>query len=166
MRASGARRKRGTSGTLVSQILRAPQRETENRGRPRASLHPDFGRHFAAGINCQVSAALRRARRDAIVNLQAPSHTAPRTATLHARAKLRPKALFLLHRARRVLFLAQPKREWGAHCPAGTPAESPGRLITAPTGRSPGFPELPGERQRKAAQDVSLTSPGWWFPQG
>ena len=29
--------------------------------------------------------------------------------------------------------LAQPKREWGAHCPAGTPAESPGRLITAPT---------------------------------
>ena len=42
-----------------------------------ASLHPDFGRHFAAGINCQVSAALRRARRDAIVNLQAPSHAAP-----------------------------------------------------------------------------------------
>ena len=28
-------------------------------------------------------------------------------------AKLRPKRLFLLHRARRVLFLAQPKREWG-----------------------------------------------------
>lgn len=76
-RASGARRKRGTSGTLVSQMLRAPQRETENRGRPRASLHPDFGRHFAAGINCQVSAALRRARRDAIVNPQAPSHHRP-----------------------------------------------------------------------------------------
>ena len=61
---------------------------------PRASLHPDFGRHFAAGINCQVSAALRRARRDAIVNPQAPSHTAPRTATLHARAGARQKAFF------------------------------------------------------------------------
>ena len=33
-------------------------------------------------------------------------------------AKLRPKRLFLLHRARRVLFLAQPKREWGAHLPS------------------------------------------------
>ena len=41
----------------------------------------------------------------------------PRTATLHACAKLRPKRLFLLYRARRVLFLALTKREWGAHPP-------------------------------------------------
>ena len=34
-------------------------------------------------------------------------------------------ALFLLHRARRVLFWRNQK-ENGAHCPAGTPAESPG----------------------------------------
>ena len=43
------------------------------------------------------------------------------------------KRFFLFHRARRILFLSRTKREWGAHCPAGTPAESPGRLITAPT---------------------------------
>ena len=30
-------------------------------------------------------------------------------------------------------FRARPKRKWGVHCPAGNPAESPGRLITAPT---------------------------------
>ena len=28
------------------------------------------------------------------------------------------EALFLFHRARRILFLAQPKREWGAHLPS------------------------------------------------
>ena len=32
-----------------------------------------------------------------------------------ATAPERVKALFLFHRARRILFLAQPKREWGAH---------------------------------------------------
>ena len=32
----------------------------------------------AAGIRCQVSAALRRARRGAIANPQAPSHADPR----------------------------------------------------------------------------------------
>ena len=51
-------------------------------------------------IRDRVCTALRRARRGAIANPQAPSHTDPRTATLHARAKLRPKRLFLLHRAR------------------------------------------------------------------
>ena len=30
-------------------------------------------------------------------------------------------------------FRARPKRKWGVHCPAGNPAVSPGRLITAPT---------------------------------
>ena len=34
----------------------------------------------------------------------------PRTATLHACAKLRPKRLFLLHRARRVLFWGKTER--------------------------------------------------------
>ena len=36
----------------------------------------------------------RRARRGAIADPQAPSHADLRTATLHARAKLRPKRLF------------------------------------------------------------------------
>ena len=65
----------------------------------------------------QIFASPRRARQPSAENTQAPSHADPRTATLHARAKLRPKRLFLLHRARRVLFLALTKREWGAHPP-------------------------------------------------
>ena len=30
-------------------------------------------------------------------------------------------------------FRPRPKRKWGVHCPAGNPAESPGRQIAAPT---------------------------------
>ena len=70
-------------------------------------MHPDPRRTRAAGIRCQVCTALRRARRGAIANPQAPSHADPRTATLHARAKLRP--LFSLDRARRISLLARPK---------------------------------------------------------
>ena len=58
----------------------------------------------------QIFASLRRARRPSAENTQAPSHADPRTATLHARAKLRPKRLFLLHRARRVLFWGKTER--------------------------------------------------------
>ena len=67
----------------------------------------------AAGIRHQACTAPRRARRGAIADPQAPSHADPRTATLHARAKLRPKRLFLLHRARRVLFLGKTKKRMG-----------------------------------------------------
>ena len=38
--ASGARRRRETSGTLVSQILRAPQRETEKQRQIEGVLTP------------------------------------------------------------------------------------------------------------------------------
>ena len=58
----------------------------------------------------------------------------------------RLKRFFLFHRARRILFLSRTKREWGAHCPAGNPAESPGRLITAPT--APGRPAHPATGRR------------------
>ena len=44
----------------------------------------------------------------------------------------RPAPFSLTPGAARSLFGATKKR-MGAHCPAGTPAESPGRLITAPT---------------------------------
>ena len=48
----------------------------------------------------------------------------PRTATLHARAKLRPKRFFSLDRARPVSLLARPKEKWGVHCPAINIADS------------------------------------------
>ena len=74
----------------------------------------------AAGISCQVYTVPRRARRRAIANPQAPSHADPRTETLHVRAKLRPKRLFLLHRARRVLFLGKTKKRMGGASPVET----------------------------------------------
>ena len=74
---------------------------------------PIFVGTRAAGIRCQIRTAPRRARREAIANPQASSHADPRTATLHACAKLRPKRLFLLHRARRVLFFGQTKKRTG-----------------------------------------------------
>ena len=63
---------------------------------------------------------------------QAPSRAAPRTATLHACVKLRPKRLFLLYRARRVLFLALTKREWGRICTAVSMADIPRRNRSLP----------------------------------
>ena len=48
--------------------------------------------------------------------------------------KLRPKRLFLLYRARRVLFLALTKREWGAHPPWKRPPG--GSQIPRPMGRT------------------------------
>ena len=65
----------------------------------------------------------------------------PRTATLHACAKLRPKRLFLLHRARRVLFLGKTKKRMGGASrrtspPAGAeipePARPAARLMLPP----------------------------------
>ncbi len=41
-----------------------------------------------------------------------------RTATLHARAKLRPKRFFSLDRARPISLLARPKEKWGVHLPS------------------------------------------------
>ena len=54
------------------------------------------------------------------------------------------EALFLFHRARRILFLALPKREWGAHpCGNSRPAASAppeGRLFTSPFPPESGTP--------------------------
>ena len=115
LRASGARGKRSWSN---------------------AFLQPDAVGTRAAGINCQVSAAPRRARRTVLANPQAPSHADPRTATLHACAKLRPKRSFLLDRARPVFFSTRWKRKWGVHPrwtspPCGS-RHPPGRRSAAP----------------------------------
>ena len=74
---------------------------------------PIFVGTRAAGIRHQACTAPRRARSPILATPQAPSHVDPRTATLRARAKLRPKRLFLLHRARRVLFLGKTKKRMG-----------------------------------------------------
>ena len=80
--------------------------------------NPIFVGARAAGICRQIYTAPRRARRKAIANPQAPSRADPRTATLHVRAKLRPKRFFSLDRARPVSLLARPKEKWGVHLPS------------------------------------------------
>ena len=108
----------------------------------------------------QIFASPRRARQPSAENTQAPSHADPRTATLHERAKLLPKALFLLHRARRVLFLALTKREWGAHPrwtspPAGT--ESPEAAARRPN-------RFPESLRLRAAGIIAPCGCGAVFP--
>ena len=68
----------------------------------------------------------RRARREVIANPQAPSLVNSRTATLHGRAKLRLKSVFLLHRARRVLFWRSiPGTSWWCSRASPAPASPP-----------------------------------------
>ena len=125
----------------MQQLLRPPgqrvaKRNARKEERVKCVLAPRPKMHRAAGIRCQVSAVPRRARSPVLTNTQAPSHADPRTATLHARAKLRPKRLFLLHRARRVLFLGKTKKRMGGASPVETaPCGSrnpPGRRSAAP----------------------------------
>ena len=115
-----------------------PLRASGTRGKrswSNAFLQPDAVGTRAAGINCQVSAAPRRARRTVLANPQAPSHADPRTATLHACAKLRPKRSFLLDRARPVFFSTRWKRKWGGASPLDKPpagADTPLAAVRRP----------------------------------
>ena len=81
---------------------------------------------------------------------QAPVRRPPcaRRAAAPERGKKRP---FLLDRARPVFFSARSKRKWGVHCPAGIPAESPGRQIAAPTAPPAGGAKKGGRPSRPAA---------------
>ena len=63
---------------------------------------------------------------------QAPIRRPP-SAQRREGAGVRQKRPFLLDRARPVFFSGKTEKKMGVHCPAGNPAESPGRLITAPT---------------------------------
>ena len=140
-----------------------PLRASGTRGKrswSNAFLQPDAVGTRAAGINCQVSAAPRRARRTVLANPQAPSHADPRTATLHACAKLRPKRSFLLDRARPVFFSTRWKRKWGVH-PRWT---SPLREQTPPPGRRRGGPSAPYTAERQAAPVQPARHPTARYP--
>ena len=55
----------------------------------------------------------RRARWPVLANTQAPSHANPRTATLHARAELRPKAFFSFGPCTACFLFGQDRKENG-----------------------------------------------------
>ena len=104
----------------TQQLLRPPgqrvaKRNARKEERVKCVLAPRPKMHRAAGINHQVCTAPCRARSPVLANTQAPSHADPRTATLHARAKLRPKAIFSLPPgAAHSLFVKNKKRMGGA----------------------------------------------------
>ena len=74
--------------------------------------HPDALRTIRHGTAVSTSQKTQ-ACPEASPNRRLHRYADPRTATLHACAKLRPKRLFLLHRARRVLFLGKTKKRMG-----------------------------------------------------
>ena len=94
---------------------------------------PILVRTRAAGIRIQVRTASRRARRGAIANPQAPSHVNSRTARRHEGAGARQKAFFSFGPCTARFLFGKIEKKMGVHCPAISMAESPGRLITAPT---------------------------------
>ena len=76
----------------------------------------------AAGIRCQIRTAPRRARREAIANPQASSHADPRTATLHACAKLRPKAFFSFGPCTARFLFGKTEKKMGGALPSWQPS--------------------------------------------
>ena len=81
------------------------------------SCTPIFVGTRAAGIRRQARTAPRRARREAIVNTQAPSHTGPRTARRHEGDGARLNIFSFPPGAAHFLFDVS-KRKWGAHLPS------------------------------------------------
>ena len=125
----------------MQQLLRPPgqrvaKRNARKEERVKCVLAPRPKTHRAAGIRCQVSAVPRRARSPVLTNTQAPSHADPRTATLHACAKLRPKAVFSFGPCTaRFLFHKMEKKMGGASCMDHAPCGSrnpPGCRSAAP----------------------------------
>ena len=124
-----------------------PLRASGTRGKRRwsnAFLHPDEVGTPATGRQSgepQKTQACPKAG----PNRSRHRYADPRTATLHARAKLRPKRPFLLDRARPVFFSARPKRKWGVHW--DKPAT---RLNSAFNGTHPAGGRLPPLRHHRA----------------
>ena len=148
----------------MQQLLRPPgQRVAKRNARKeeqiKCVLAPRPKPHRAAGINHQACIVPRRARRPSTENAQASSHVDPRTATLHACAKLRPKRPFLLDRARPVFFSGKTEKKMGGASPLDKPPcgsrhppwpprrrpipPPPAAGTSAPPSPPPGGPPLP-----------------------
>ena len=74
---------------------------------------PIFVGTRAAGIRHQACTAPRRARREALANPQAPSHAAPRTATLHQRCKVATKSVLFFWTVHGPFSFRQDRKENG-----------------------------------------------------
>ena len=143
----------GTSGTLVTEILGAPQRETVKEKLVKCVLAPRRRRHHPPRDgSCKLA-------EDYSVPVGQPkSEQAPirrpssRGGPLHRSA---PKRFFLFHRARRILFLSRTKREWGAHPRGNGP-------LAEPASPWPPFggPHFPRPRRPGAFLNPHLHAPG------
>ena len=104
---------------------RVAKRNARKGERVKCVLAPRPKTHRAAGTDCQICTAPRRARRPSIANTQALSHADSRTATLHGCAKLRPKAFFSFGPCTaHFLFGKTEKKMGGVHCLAIIMADS------------------------------------------
>ena len=96
-------------GSLLRHQMANPVVEPEGRREVTGRIVPIYP--LTAGVSQLILSRSIRQGLDACADILPDAD--PRTATLHARAKLRPKRLFLLHRARRVLFLGKTKKRMG-----------------------------------------------------
>ena len=108
----------------MQQLLRPPGERVAKRNARKEELvkcvpAPRPKTHHAAGIDHQACTVPRRARSLVIANTQAPSHADPRTATLHACAKLRPKAVFSFGPCTARFLFRQREKKMGGASPHG-----------------------------------------------
>ena len=131
-RSEAERAEGGTSGTLVTEILGAPQRETVKEKLVKCGFAPRRSGHHPPRDGSTDLAEGHSVPEGGPKSEQAPIRRPPsRGGPLHRSA---PKRFFLFHRARRILFLSRTKREWGAHPPWKRPPG--GSQIPRPMGRT------------------------------
>ena len=109
----------GTSGTLVTEILGAPQRETVKEKLVKCVLAPRRRRHPRRG---NPPSSPHRTPPRPSGSYRNPAGTISRRLPYSAevrRCRSAPKRLFLFHRARRILFLGKTKRAPAAPCAVG-----------------------------------------------
>ena len=136
-RSEAERAEGGTSGTLVTEILGAPQRETVKEKLVKCVLAPRRGRHHPPR-----DGSIDLAEDPSVPEGQPKSTLAPirrppsRGGPLHRSA---PKRSFLLDRARPVFFSAKTEKKMGVHpawtmppAGAGSPPAAGRRLLHTP----------------------------------
>ncbi len=132
-RSEAERAEGGTSGTLVTEILGAPQRETVKEKQTKCVLAPRCPPHPPprdGSIDPAEGPSVPEGRAKSAL---APIRRPPSRAEGHCTgARQSVFSLWTVHGP--FLFWQDQKRNGGCICPAISMAESPGRLVTAPTG--------------------------------
>ena len=122
----------------TARVARSEAERAEREAGQMRSCTPTNHRTRAAGIRHQACTAPRRARRTVTRRHHLTPTPVARGGPLHRSAS---KRLFLLHRARRILFLGKTKKRMGAHPP----------VETAPLREQPPWPLFSGRKRKRTA---------------